>query len=173
MIILNKELNGKILDIGGGGDGIIGRLYTNQVIAIDISQNELDEAPVGFEKILMDATHLDFKDNYFEHVTSFYTLMFMNADEQKRAILEATRVLKNGGELHVWDCNIISAYPKPFCVDIVVQLPGEFVSTTYGIVKDDRHDKISIIELCLGAGLTLVCQNNNHHGFYLRFKKEW
>ena len=42
-----------------------------------------------------------------------------------------------------------------------------------GIVKDDRHDKISIIELCLGAGLTLVSQNSNHHGFYLRFKKEW
>ena len=71
MLTLNRELNGKILDIGGGGEGIIGRLYTNQVVAIDIRQDELDEAPTGFEKILMDATQLDFKDNSFDHITSY------------------------------------------------------------------------------------------------------
>ena len=71
MITLNKELDGHILDIGGGGDGVIGRLYTNQVVAIDIRQDELDEAPIGFEKIVMDATHLEFNDNSFDHVTSF------------------------------------------------------------------------------------------------------
>ena len=86
MIVLDKELNGKILDIGGGGEGIIGRLYTNQVVAIDIRQDELDEAPTGFEKIWMDATNLKFKDNSFDHITSFFTLMFMNTEEQKRAI---------------------------------------------------------------------------------------
>ena len=67
MLTLNRELNGKILDIGGGGEGVIGRLYTNQVVAIDIRQEELDEAPTGFEKILMDATQLDFKDNIILH----------------------------------------------------------------------------------------------------------
>ena len=36
---------------------------------IDIHQDELDEAPTEFEKILMDATHLDFKDNSFDHNT--------------------------------------------------------------------------------------------------------
>ena len=115
MIVIDKELNGKILDIGGGGEGIIGRLYTNQVVAIDIRQDELDEAPTGFEKILMDATHLKFKDNFFDHITSFYTLMFMNTEDQKRAVLEAARVLKNNGEFHIWDCDILSAYPEPFC----------------------------------------------------------
>lgn len=68
MLTLNRELNGKILDIGGGGEGVIGRLYTNQVVAIDIRQDELDEAPTGFEKILMDATQLDFKDNSFDYL---------------------------------------------------------------------------------------------------------
>ena len=76
MITLNKEFNGKILDIGGGGEGVIGRLYTNQVVAIDIRQDELDEAPPGFEKILMDATHLKFSDNSFDHVTSFYLTLW-------------------------------------------------------------------------------------------------
>ena len=48
MLILNKELSGHILDIGGGGEGIIGRLYQKQVIAIDHRQEERDEAPGGF-----------------------------------------------------------------------------------------------------------------------------
>ena len=50
MIILEHELEGSILDIGGGGEGTIGRLYGTQVIAIDNRQEELDEAPEGFEK---------------------------------------------------------------------------------------------------------------------------
>ena len=61
-IVLQKELQGKILDIGGGGEGIIGRLYGPQVIAIDYRQDELDEAPASCEKRLMDATALDFAD---------------------------------------------------------------------------------------------------------------
>lgn len=28
-IFLNRELEGRILDIGGGGEGIIGRLYNS------------------------------------------------------------------------------------------------------------------------------------------------
>ena len=40
MIELKKELNGRILDIGGGGEGIIGRLYREQVVAIDNRQEE-------------------------------------------------------------------------------------------------------------------------------------
>lgn len=172
MIALDKELDGKILDIGGGGEGVIGRLYTNQVIAIDIRQDELDEAPTGFEKILMDATQLEFKDNSFDHVTSIYTLMFMSDEEQKRAILEATRVLRYGGELHIWDCDIISAFPEPFCVDVVVQLPNEKISTTYGVGKMDAQDENSIVELCLNSGLKLITQHSSKYGFYLHFKKE-
>ncbi len=172
MITLEKELNGRILDIGGGGEGIIGRLYTNQVVAIDIYQDELDEAPMGFEKILMDATQLKFEDNSFNHVTSFYTLMFMGAVDQERAISEAARVLVNGGELHIWDCDILSAYPEPFCVDVTVCLPNEYISTTYGIVKKDAQNEISITKLCLNAGFVLAYQNSSKYGFYLRFKKD-
>ncbi len=169
---LTRELNGRILDIGGGGEGIIGRLYTGQVIAIDNQQTELDEAPEGFEKILMDATDLDFNDNSFDHVTSFFTLMFMGAAEQKRAVLEAARVLKDGGELHIWDCDIPSAYPEPFCVDVVVTLPGECVSATYGIGKQDAQSKDSLIQICVSAGLVKIAESESKCGFYLRFRKD-
>ncbi len=172
MITLNKELNGKILDIGGGGEGVIGRLYTDQVIAIDIRQEELDEAPTRFEKILMDATDLKFKDNSFDHVTSFYTLMFMDTEDQKSAILEATRVLKKHGELHIWDCDILSAYPEPFCVNVSVRLPNEHISTTYGIGKMGSQDENGIIEMCLQSGLILAAKKHSKCGFYLCFRKD-
>lgn len=47
---LRKELDGEILDVGGGGEGTIGRLYGSQVTAIDNRQEELDEALDGYKK---------------------------------------------------------------------------------------------------------------------------
>lgn len=49
-IRLQKKLNGSILDIGGGGEGVIGQLYGQQVVAIDKLQEELDEAPCVCKK---------------------------------------------------------------------------------------------------------------------------
>ncbi len=50
-LVLKNELSGSILDIGGGGDGIIGRLYKDSVTAIDNMQEELDEAPNCCKKL--------------------------------------------------------------------------------------------------------------------------
>ncbi|MGN0667890.1 MAG: methyltransferase domain-containing protein [Angelakisella sp.] len=69
---LHKELSGSILDIGGGGEGIIGRLYREQVTAIDNRQEELDEAPNVCKKVLMDATELKYEANSFDNVTFFF-----------------------------------------------------------------------------------------------------
>ena len=44
------------MDIGGGGRGVIGELKGKQVIAIDINKRELEEAPDGPLKVVMDAT---------------------------------------------------------------------------------------------------------------------
>lgn len=172
MITLEKEWQGSILDIGGGGEGIIGRLYGKQVLAIDNCQEELDEAPDGFAKALMDATCLSFADGSFDHVTFFFSLMFMGREERRKALLEAARVLKPGGELHIWDCDIVSAYPQPFCVDVGVQLPGEEVHTTYGIGKREGQDEASITRMCEDAGLRLLSRMEETPGFSLRFQKK-
>lgn len=171
MIRLAKSLSGRILDVGGGGEGIIGRLYHEQVTAIDNRQEELDESPDGCEKVLMDATALQFSVPSFDHVTFFFTLMFMRSEEQRQAIMEAARVLKDDGEIHIWDCDIVSAYPEPFCIDVEIQLPTEQIFTTYGIGKPDGQDKESIAQMCIDAGLTLTAEHIGAEGFYLRFKK--
>lgn len=171
MITLQKELTGKILDIGGGGEAVIGRLYGGQVTAIDNRQEELDEAPEVCQKQRMDATKLTFSDGTFDHVTAFYTLMYMTAEEQKQAIREAARVLKPGGALHIWDCDIVSAYPEPFCVDLEIRLPEERICTTYGIGKLDAQSMASIRQMCLEAGLSCEAECIAAEGFFLQCKK--
>lgn len=171
MLTLNKELSGHILDIGGGGEGVIGRLYQSQVTAIDHRQEELDEAPGGFEKMRMDATDLQFPTLSFEHVTFFFTLMFMDADVQEKAIKEAARVLIPGGLLHIWDCDIQSAYPEPFCISLEIQLPSEHISTTYGVGKLGTQNESSISGLCVEAGLIPVKHQSGPDGFHMVWQK--
>jgi ubiquinone/menaquinone biosynthesis C-methylase UbiE len=65
---------GLILDIGGGGEGVIGRLFGSRVVAIDPLQRELEEAPVGPLKVVMDARELKFLDGSFDTVTASSTL---------------------------------------------------------------------------------------------------
>lgn len=171
MIVPKKELKGSILDIGGGGEGVIGRLYGAQVVAIDICREELAEAPDCCEKLLMDATKMTFPDHSFDNVTSFYTLMFMDKLSQQQALCETARVLKPHGEVHIWDCKIDSAYPSPFCIDIEVALPNARLKTTYGIGKLNTQDIDSIIQMCEIAGLKILYAQTNDLHFYIKCEK--
>jgi hypothetical protein len=70
--VKNFETDGLILDIGGGGEGVIGRLKGSQVIAIDLRKDELDGIIDGPHKIVMDARLLAFPDNSFATATAFF-----------------------------------------------------------------------------------------------------
>lgn len=171
MIELKKELIGKILDIGGGGEGVIGQLYGQQVTAIDNRQEELDEAPDCFKKVQMDATQMSFSNSTFDNVTSFYTLMFMDESDQQKALCESARVLKANGEIHIWDCDIDSAYPEPFCIDVEVLLPNQKIKTTYGVGKPGKQDAASIRKMCENAGFQIMIEDTDGVQFYLRGRK--
>ncbi|UCD06465.1 MAG: methyltransferase domain-containing protein, partial [candidate division WOR-3 bacterium] len=71
------ETDGYILDIGGGGEGIIGRLNGKQVVAIDTRFDELQETKNDSLKIVMDATDLKFLPSTFDAATSFFSLMYI------------------------------------------------------------------------------------------------
>ena len=152
-IEIKENLDGSILDIGGGGEAVIGQIYKDRVTAIDNRQEELDEAPDCCVKQLMDATELCFPDNSFDNVTFFYTLMYMTKETQRKAIREAARVLKEGGRMCIWDCTILSAYPDPFVVDLDIQIANKKIHTSYGIVKQDKQSSVSISQLLKDAAL--------------------
>jgi len=98
--------NGFILDIGGGGEGVIGQLKGNQVISVDPYKEELENAPSTNLKIIMDGRDLKFIDNSFNTAVMFYTLMYINGADHEQVFREVKRVLKHGGRLLIWDVNL-------------------------------------------------------------------
>ena len=130
------KAEGLILDIGGGGEGIIGQLLPDQVVSIDINKRELEEAPSDNLKIIMDATDMKFIDNSFNTATAFFTFMYFNKEIREKALTEIYRVLKPGGRLLVWD-TIVPSEPKDekhemYCVQVSVTLPNKEINTGYG-----------------------------------------
>ena len=66
-----------ILDIGGGGEGIIRKLNGKQVVAIGTNEEELEETKNNNLKIVMDGAEMKFLPKTFEVCTSFFCLMYI------------------------------------------------------------------------------------------------
>ncbi len=166
-------VDGPILDIGGGGEGVIGRLMGRQVVAIDRSRRELEETTNEALKVVMDATDLKFLDGSFDAVTSFYTFMYMDEETHRKVLMEAHRVLRKGGAFHVWDVAMDpDAAGKPYIlVSIEARLPKETIKASYG----HRYDKLLTIESLstLGeeAGFTVAESKRLQDSFYLVLRK--
>jgi SAM-dependent methyltransferase len=133
---------GYVLDIGGGGEGIIGQMKPKQVIAIDLSRRELEEAPPGPLKIVMDATDLKFLNGSFDTATAFFSLMYMRPEIQEKTCAEVFRVLAPGGRWLIWDAVIPRALEPDTRGPIFrfnFHLPGKLVQTGYGCFWPDRQ----------------------------------
>lgn len=98
-------------------------------------------------------------------------MMYMTRAEQQSVIREASRVLKPGGFLHIWDATIRRAYPEPFVVDLDIDANGTILHTTYGVVKMDSQDVELFLSMCKEADLTLAGKTISNEQFYLLFRK--
>lgn len=167
-IEISDSINGSILDIGGGGEGIIGQAYGNDVVSIDKRQDELDEAPSNCKKILMDASDLQFENECFDNVTSFFTLMYIPKDTHTKVISEAYRVLKKSGKLYLWDVEI----PKNtddyqiFIIHLNVKLQSKVIATGYGVAYNEQN--LSYYEnLLSNAGFKIELSETNNKTYKL------
>jgi len=145
-----------ILDIGGGGEGVIGAINGDKVISIDLLKSELIETNNDSLKIVMDATDLSFLDKTFNAVTAFYSLMYIPEKKKEKVFEEAYRVLKDNTKLYLWD-SVISGDDAEGKEIIVI--PCEIntgvnvINTGYGIKwKEREQDKKDIIKMAINAG---------------------
>jgi len=138
------KTKGFILDIGGGGEGIIGKLNGRQVIAIDTSKRELQGTQNEALKIVMDATVLKFLSNSFDVCTAFFSLMYIPNDKHLKVFREVRRVLKDEGKFLLWDVKIPekSGDYEGFVVLLTARLPNEEIETGYGT----KWNKVQNIE---------------------------
>jgi SAM-dependent methyltransferase len=167
------EADGFILDIGGGGEGIIGKLNGRQVVAIDLSEQELKETENEALKIVMDATDIKFLPSTFDVATSFFTLLYIPRDKQEQVFTEVHRVLKDNGKFLIWDVNIPENVEGKafFVVSLEVLLPGETVTTGYGVPLA-RLDLEPIKDLAGKTGFGIVDEWCSDETYYLELVKK-
>ncbi|MFC2156825.1 class I SAM-dependent methyltransferase [Acidobacteriota bacterium] len=175
VVLEDFRADGLILDIGGGGEGIIGQLKKEQVIAIDISKRELEEAPPGPLKIIMDGRDLKFLDNSFSTTTIFFTLMYIDGPNHQQVFKEVSRILKPGGRLLIWDV-LFPERPegeKMGLFPLSITLPHKTVKTGYGVRwPEGGRDLEHYLGLAENAGFKIVRRDIQTNWFFLELEKK-
>lgn len=171
--LLPIETDGFILDIGGGGEGIIGRLNGKQVIAIDTNERELEETVNEALKVVMDATDLKFLPNSFDLCTAFFSMMYIPKEKHLRVLEEVHRVLKNNGRLLLWEVTIPKRFGdyKAFMVHLKIKLPKEENETGYG-VKWQKQDIKYFKELAKKTKYEIIDEWSKGEIFFLELLKQ-
>ena len=169
------ETEGFILDIGGGGEGIIGRLNGKNVVAIDTRIDELEETKNDSLKVVMDATNLNFLPSSFDVATSFFSLMYIKNDKHPKVFEEIHKVLKSGGRFYIWDVRIPpkNMDKKVFALPLEILLPGDKVETGYGVGWENKEQDLAYFrQLVEKADFKVVDEWGRDEIFYLALMKQ-
>ena len=169
--------DGPILDIGGGGEGVIGRLKGRQVVAIDLRQDELDQAAEGPQKMVMDARQMDFPGGHFAAATTFFSMMYMKTREDHAKVMkEAWRVLIPGGRLYLWEVDLAKAPRRKrdfYLVRLRYRVGGIARQTAYGARwPAELRDQAYYVQLASEAGFQLRSSERTDPTIHLVFSRD-
>jgi ubiquinone/menaquinone biosynthesis C-methylase UbiE len=156
---------GRVIDIGGGGEGVIAQAGEARVVAIDKVISEIHEARKALDVpwIVADATALPFSSHGFDNATAFFSCMYMSGDVQEKVFRETRRVLKKGGEFWIWDVHMV---PKSqvFAIRLQVVFPDTHTtSTVYGEKAKDQS----------AAGFASLLQEAGFESEVSTDRKDW
>ncbi|RLE65182.1 MAG: hypothetical protein DRJ38_04165 [Thermoprotei archaeon] len=97
------NVGGLILDFVAGGSGSDSKILRENIVALDISIDEIKEAIKSEAQawwICADGRMTPFRDGVFDYVITFYGLMFISEKENKKRVLEENlRVLKKNSKM--------------------------------------------------------------------------
>jgi ubiquinone/menaquinone biosynthesis C-methylase UbiE len=173
--ISKVELKGRILDVGGGGEGIVGQYKGKSVIAIDKLKSELEEAADGeYLKVIMDAEDLKFLDGTFDTVTAFYMFMYVPLEWREKIFKEIFRVLKPGGEFIIWDMVIVEKEEnekKFYGAKVEVIIGDKTIETGYATRWNKAQDLDHFLKLGASVGFDVIKRDVKNEQILIRFKK--
>jgi ubiquinone/menaquinone biosynthesis C-methylase UbiE len=167
------ETGGLILDVGGGGEGVIGRLNGKQVVAIDTREGELVDTRNEALGVVMDAADLKFLPKSFEVCTAFFSLMYIPKSIHQKVFEEVFRVLKDKGRFLIWDVripeNVVGC--KTFIVHLKVKLPNEEVETGYGVRWQTQSIEY-FREMAKLTGFKATRESSKNEIFHIEIQKQ-
>jgi len=171
----NIIIGGRVLDIGGGGEGVVARHVGDDVVVIDNRKDELEESPDMGIKIVMDARELLFLENTFDSVVCFFSLMYMSDETIAKCLSQAHRVLKTGGVLWLWDAVIPPSDGEDiFVIQLAIQLNTEEITTGYGVGFGGGYKGQSmadVVNLCDISGFDVVETSESEQWFFIKAVK--
>jgi ubiquinone/menaquinone biosynthesis C-methylase UbiE len=174
-IVIQKVPQGRVpgarvIDIGGGGEGVIAQAGGARIIAVDKYESEIHEARAKAPDtpwMVADATELPYKNHSFENATAFFSCMYMPDDVKESVFRETRRVLKDGGEFWIWDAHM-APRGNVYAIRLGISLPdGHALNTIYGAKAQDQS-AASICDMLQHAGFETEVITNQEHWFFIR-----
>jgi ubiquinone/menaquinone biosynthesis C-methylase UbiE len=165
-----ERLEGFVVDIGAGGEGVIAKTCGRETVCVDISMREIDEARsrgAVANWVLCDACSMPFRNGAFDVATFFFSLMYIKTFERKNAVMvEAKRVLRSDGLLYLWDATIREK-PDLSVVFVEANLPDEEkIYTGYGVKGKEKEQTLELInKSALEAGFR-VTRTESHKNWF-------
>ena len=158
------QTDGLIIDIGGGGEGLVSRIGGVKVCALDIRMSEIREAQIHGPPsnwFVGDGQHLCFQDNTFDTATMWFSLGYMSDWDMKKNVLEEVyRVLVKGGRLSILASKIPKDYEHLIFWGNFTLPDGTVSQTGYGVKGDQGQTLDRIIQLLVPIGFRVSSQDN-------------
>jgi ubiquinone/menaquinone biosynthesis C-methylase UbiE len=129
--------NRLILDIGGGGEGLVSRIGGRQIFAVDYRMSKILEARIHNPPanwFVSDAQFLPFHRNSFDMATLWFSLGYMKDWAIKERVLsQAFEAIKKNGKLSIL-ASRIDCKEKRFIFNALFALPdGTVTKVGYGV----------------------------------------
>ncbi|MFX1482754.1 MAG: class I SAM-dependent methyltransferase [Promethearchaeota archaeon] len=169
IILPRFDSEGVILDIGGGGEGLVSRIEGGRVCAVDIRMSEIREARIHGAPsnwIVGDGTQLSIRDSSFDIVTLWFSLGYMRDWDTKRDVLEeARRVLKKDGLISLMCCRISESVNRLVFWTMFTLPDGTQSQTGYGVRGDQGQTLERVLDLIDKVGLSVATCEDHEEWF--------
>ncbi len=169
------QTEGRILDIGGGGEGLVSRIGGTKVCAVDIRMSEIREAQIHGPPanwFVGDGQALCFQENVFEVVTLWFSLGYMSDWAIKQRVLkEAHRVLGENGTLSILASRIPESCERLTFWGHFTFPDGTISQIGFGTRGGQEQTLERMTELLLGTGFKIRSHEDSNEWFEIQAVK--